>query len=395
LTYKQALFKRKIETAIAWPIVMVGKLLSPFLRPKSQHQLFIFAPSADIGGANMNNADLANAFTHLHPIVIFSKKPKNNQFLHLYETPQVTIWDLHKKIDYKLFHFVNIFYRGVIAQWINGTKDAIVIGGESLYFHKVFPWLNKNIRSIELTHQLTWFNYTQQFVKDIPIRVFSTRQMMEAAKDFYKNQGIDVALTNRMFYIDNMIDIPHHFHEVKNDKLEVVFIGRGSPEKRLHLIAQTAKYCFEQKMPVHFSFVGDVEKMINTKAFPYCKFFGAVKDRAELRQIQSNADVLILLSSFEGLPMAIIEMMALGKVIVSTSVNAIPDYIKDGENGFLIPNDRDERVIVANTAEALLKLANNRDLLTIMGKRNHAAAIETFGKEKFTESWKRLIESNK
>ena len=105
MTYQQALRKRKIETALAWPAVMSGKLLSSFFRPKSKPRLFIFAPSADIGGANVINADIVRSFSYLEPVVIFSKKPKDNQLLHLFELPGVRLWDLHKKIDFKTRFF--------------------------------------------------------------------------------------------------------------------------------------------------------------------------------------------------------------------------------------------------------------------------------------------------
>lgn len=392
MTYRQALRKRRIETTLAWPLVWLGKLFSKFFRPDISPGLFIFSPSADIGGANMNNADIAKLFAHLHPIVIFSKRPGNNQFLPLYKSPGVTLWDLSQKIDYKWVHFVNIFYRGVIAQWINSTRDAVVIGGESLYFHKVFPWLNKEVRTIELSHLDTWFNYTQQFVADIDARVFSTKRLMNDAEKFYDRQNIPSQYKSRMVFIDNMI--PEFQEPVfkPGTYLEVIFIGRGSPQKRVHLVAAIAQKAHEKRLPLHFTFVGDVSSILNTSEFPYCVFHGNVKDRNRLLQIQKESDVLLLTSAFEGLPMAVMEMMSLGKVIVSTAVNAIPDYIKDGINGFLIPDNKNERMIVEDAIIALSMLAADKELLRKIGSHNFKEAKEKFGKERFFERWNNLLQ---
>lgn len=392
MTYSEALSKRKIEKAFVLPLVLLGKVLSVFFRPSSKHKLFIFSSSADIGGSIMNNADLAGMFVKLKPVVIFSKIPKNNKFLPLFEKEGVTLWDIHKKIDYKWYHFINIFYRGVIAAWINKSTDAVVIGGESLYFHKVLPWIRKDVRRIELCHLDTWFNYSQQFLNDIDVRVFSTQKLLKDALAFYDKQGIDPSLKSRMVFIDNMVpDVATPV--IKNHKeLQVVFIGRGAPQKRAHLVAQIAKKIYNKDLPIHFSFAGDVSSVIETKDYPYCTFYGNVEDRNKLKQIQEESDVLLLTSAYEGLPMVVMEMMALGKAIVSTAINAIPDYIKDGVNGFLITNEQGEKMVVEDSIIALSMLMADHDLLFEIGMNNFKEAKKRFGKELFQKKWQEVIE---
>ncbi len=51
--------------------------------------------------------------------------------------------------------------------------------------------------------------------------------------------------------------------------------------------------------------------------------------------ILSSADVLVLPSYHEGLPMAILEAMSLGKCVISSTVGGIPEIIASGENGLL------------------------------------------------------------
>ncbi|MEO5650429.1 MAG: glycosyltransferase family 4 protein [Ginsengibacter sp.] len=390
MTYGQAILKRRLEAVLAFPFVLLGKIMSPFFTLKTKHKIFIFCPSADIGGANKVNADLCRCFANQTPLVIFSKKPKNNEFLSLFQMPGVRIIDLHRSIDNKLYHFINFFYRGIISSWINKTDHPIVVGGESLFFYKVLPYIKKEARFVEISHLNTWLNYTQAFVKDIDARVFSTAKLKRDAEALYQKNNLPQNHYSRLFFIDNMVRLPER-SENKNKNLEVVFIGRGAPQKRVHLIAAIAKELFEMKSTIHFSFVGDVEKIINPEEYPYCRFYGNIKERDQLEKIYKSSDVLLLTSAFEGLPLAVMEMMAYGKVVVSTAVDGIPDYITNGENGFLLKNNPDENKIIEEAIWVLNHLSGNKNLLEEVGSNSRTYAEQHFSEKVFCERYKEIL----
>ncbi len=50
----------------------------------------------------------------------------------------------------------------------------------------------------------------------------------------------------------------------------------------------------------------------------------------------SDCNIFILTSYFEGLPMSILESMALGKAIIASEVGGIPSVVRPGENGWLV-----------------------------------------------------------
>jgi len=59
--------------------------------------------------------------------------------------------------------------------------------------------------------------------------------------------------------------------------------------------------------------------------------------RDDLLSLMSVADIFVLASLQEGLPIALVEAMALGLPCIATRVNAIPEAITDDENGILVP----------------------------------------------------------
>lgn len=95
------------------------------------------------------------------------------------------------------------------------------------------------------------------------------------------------------------------------------------------------------------------------------EYLGWVRGTEKWRQL-CMADVFVLPSHDEGLPMALLEAMAHGKPLIATAVGGIPDAIVDDEHGLLIP---------ARNAEALAN-ALSRYLGDSNLRSRHGAAAQ-------------------
>lgn len=389
MTYKAAIRKLWWERVGMAPFVWLGRLAGFIFPLKTKHSIFLFFPNTDIGGSPRVNAELTHFLKDKNPIIIFSKKAHNNQYRERFEVEGVKILDLHRYIDNKLFHFMNFFFRGVLATWINKQPHTLVFGGESIFFYKVIPHIRKDIRAVELNHVHVWLPYTIGFIDRIDARIFSTCKLMEEVEQQYRDNNLPPHYFKKIFFIDNAIDIPF-YQPANNEKLQVFYIGRGSPQKRVHLVAHIAQKVNDKNLPVQFNFVGDVSKVINQKNYPYCKFYGNVKEEEQMQRIYETADVLILTSAFEGLPVVIMQMMSYGKVVVSTAVSGIPDYIFHEQNGLLIFATAENEIIEEGVSH-LERLLSDPNLRKTLGTRARKDAIDKFSRDSFEASYRKIL----
>lgn len=95
--------------------------------------------------------------------------------------------------------------------------------------------------------------------------------------------------------------------------------------------------------------------------------------RPDGRRVMALMDVFLMTSEFEGLPMALLEAMALSKPVVATAVGGIPEVMKNGDEGFLTSVGA-----VDELAECTTRLLSDHQLRQLMGERGAAKVEEKF-----------------
>ena len=97
------------------------------------------------------------------------------------------------------------------------------------------------------------------------------------------------------------------------------------------------------------------------------------KDRLDVLRFFRVADAFALPSYVEGLPIALLEAMALERPSISTNVYAIPEAVKHMETGILIEPGDSEAL-----ADAILKLKNDPTLRAKLGAEGRKFVLENF-----------------
>jgi glycosyltransferase involved in cell wall biosynthesis len=132
-------------------------------------------------------------------------------------------------------------------------------------------------------------------------------------------------------------------------KLSIVMLGSLGKRKGHYDVLKAIPLVLACHPNAHFYFAGldedygateDLIKLAeNNNISGNVHFLGPVSGQSKLKLL-GEASIVILPSYGENMPISILEGMAVGKAIITTSVGAIPEFITDNENGMLIqPGD--------------------------------------------------------
>jgi glycosyltransferase involved in cell wall biosynthesis len=89
-------------------------------------------------------------------------------------------------------------------------------------------------------------------------------------------------------------------------------------------------------------------------------------DSCAANKLLSRADIFVLPSHFEAMPIAILEALAHGVAVVATPVGAIPEFLTDGQNAVLVPPGASDRI--ADAIARLIDDVNERRRLGAAGR---------------------------
>jgi len=132
-------------------------------------------------------------------------------------------------------------------------------------------------------------------------------------------------------------DFKKKYH-IKEKKL-VLFFGRLNPTKGPEKLAMAAREISKKRKDIAFVWVGpdegkasEVKRLI--KGYKNMKYLGPIRDKNEVAKMYQSADIYVLPSYREGLPLTLFEAMAAGLPIVASPVNGVPFEMEGEKNGF-------------------------------------------------------------
>ena len=116
-----------------------------------------------------------------------------------------------------------------------------------------------------------------------------------------------------------------------------MFVGRLARIKRPDIFVELAKRLADHPLRTIFAFVGDgplaeqlEREAVNLKNLLFLGW------RQDLDVVYSAADIVILCSDNEGMPLSLIEASSIGVPIIASDVGSVSEIVTDEENGLLV-----------------------------------------------------------
>lgn len=223
--------------------------------------------------------------------------------------------------EFELTHLHNHFADSscsvaAIAAEIGGFSFSFTIHGPAEFFELSRWWLGEKVR-------------LARFV--VCISSFCRSQVMIAAapESWDKLRIVHCGVDLRLF--------PPRRHEGRGRRL--LFVGRLAPEKGCLVLIEAVA----QLADVTLDIVGDgpsraaLRERAAALGIADRVVFHGYMDETGVRRRLAEADVFVMASFAEGVPVVLMEALAAGVPAVATRIAGIPELIEDGVTGFLVP----------------------------------------------------------
>ena len=169
--------------------------------------------------------------------------------------------------------------------------------------------------------------------------------------------------------IYNGTDLSHcipklHYHR---DGLQLLHIGRFNEQKNHKGLLEAFSLIRREIPESHLELIGD--GVLRKEMERFAEELGVLEavsflgSRDNVYPHLHQADVFLLPSKFEGMPMTIIEAMGTGLPIVASAVGGVPDMLTNEESGLLVSSEP-ERI-----AEAVIRLSRDEALRECLGRK--------------------------
>ncbi|MDP3455948.1 glycosyltransferase [Methyloversatilis sp.] len=241
-------------------------------------------------------------FHRIEPAIrfFFDRRPKN---LVVHQSMDV-LYDRKSDIGWRfapgLFFFIeSLLIKGMSAVFC--VRQSAV-----LTYQRKFPALASRFRFLS-----TWMDPNTFFSSDVAVR---DELKLALCKEF---------------------GLPAESHVV-------VSVGRLDHQKDPLLALDAVAALLEVRRDVVLIWVGDgvlrvdVEARIRERGLAQNVMLAGLRPPAQIARILQASDVYLMSSAYEGMPISVLEAIATGLPVVSTSVGELKLIVKEGENGFLV-----------------------------------------------------------
>ena len=342
----------------------------------------ICIPTTNMGGAETMAAQLAKALNKdiFDVYFIVNHSLDSGRVLDIVTDKKIKIYSLNENEGMsfralrKMYKLLKIIKPQIIHTHLHTYPYVMAY---AIFHHVKIIHTMHNMPKYESTktgQRILRFLFKHKYAYPIGISSIITSQIEE----LYKLKNVVT--------IYNPVDTSKFVPNKKNhDKFTFITVGRMSPQKNQSLLLKSFSNIVNYDKNVSLIFIGDGElkeelfsltKQLNIEN--YVKYIGNVSN---VECFLNKADVFVLSSTYEGLPMTILEAMSTGLPIISTNVGGVKDVVTD--NGILVDVNENQ---LTDVMKQLMQNKEKYDCLAAKSKKN----AKNFDLKIITEEYEKL-----
>ena len=355
----------------------------------------ILCSSFAIGGAESMVAQLLSNIdkTDLDIVVVTSNPKQNNHIQQMVDNANVRCYYTSDSNNKRVIEKMKILFR--ISRILNTEKPDIIHSNLSIVAYS-FPYiLFHKTKLLHTAHTLP--------EKDLG---YASRLMLKFLRRLNKASftSISHSIQERIIniygvyeadapVIENPVDCQMFYckrntESNANASVRFINVGRLTYPKNQHLLIKAFAEVVSKYPKVSLSIIGDGELRENLDTtVTTLGLNSSVKllgKRNDIPHLLRNADIFVLSSRYEGLPLTVLEAMASGLPIISTAVGGVPDVVVENKNGFLVPNEDEQSL-----ATAMIKLIDDYQQRVTMGN-NSIELAKKYDVKSFAQKYREL-----
>lgn len=240
------------------------------------------------------------------------------------------------------------------------------------YVRTAKKWGKKVILHIHGAQYMEFYNELSNKKKRNMIGILKKADIVVALSADWKEKFDATFGLRNCVVLENGINMDRLYPAVTNPETfqhSFVTLGRLGQRKGTYDLVNAVEIASKSVMDIKVYLAGDgeveqIKKLVKEKHLEKNIDVLGWADFNKKLDLLQHVSTVVLPSYNEGLPMSVLEGMACGKAIISTTVGAIPEVVKE-ENGILL-----ETGDVTALASALVKCSTDIDMLRSMSKKN-------------------------
>ncbi len=228
-----------------------------------------------------------------------------------------------------------------------------------------------------------------RLVRRYQSRVFDAADEIIVLSEYWKRTLSKHTDETKLTVIPNAVDADDYESAFDGGVPHIVFVSNMIERKGILELAEAVNELARSKQEFRLSLAGKGPRSTHAEALAAghdnVEYLGYVSEEKK-QELLGEASIFVLPSYAEGLPIAMLEAMAAGNAIVSTTVGAIPEVI-GADNGLLVEPSNANQL-----ADALSELVSDPERTAAMGRTNRETAESQYAWSTVTEE---LLETYK